>query len=301
MPEPNARAAAFAQRAQASVELAKNSLDPAEPGEVGSESNACELHRQACHWALCALIAEAEPAFQPEDSDRVWDSLADATLAQTVSTEARVEVLRRAVRSGSFVFFAELPPAEQAAHLAELSKLSQTLQKQLAERSVALDAVYLQRAWRLSLLGVFALCVALVPTVVRKVIDARTELNVNKPWRTSSQYEQVGCKSPAQKCPENTGFFFHTLNDATPWVEFDLGAAQKVSRVRVDNRPDCCSERADPLIIEVSTDQKHWRKVANHEGPFTTWDAKFNSVNARYVRVRLMRQEYFHLEAVHVY
>jgi hypothetical protein len=301
MPEPGPRAATFANRAHECVELAKNSLAPEQSGEVGSDGNACEIHRQACYWALCALSAQVDPELRPEEAERIWDALPEALLVQAAPNESRAEVLQHALRAGSFVYFAELPQFEQTVHLAELSKLSQALLKKLAERSVVIDAVYLQRAWRLAFLGVLALGVAMIPAVARRVIDARNELSVNKPWRTSSKYDVGNCKSPSQHCAESVGYFFHTLNDATPWVEIDLGTSQKVSKVRVENRSDCCSERADPLIIEVSSDQKHWRKVANHEGEFSTWEAKFNPVSTRYVRVRLMRQDYFHLDAVHVY
>ena len=300
MPEPGARAETFARRAHESVELAKNSLAPEQSGEVGSEGNACEIYRQASYWALCALSAPADPALRPDDSERIWDTLSEALLAQATSDETRGEALRHALRAGSFVYFAELPPAEQTRLLAELSKLSQLLLKKLAERSVALDAVYLQRTWRFALLGVLALCLALTPAVLKKVLEAHSELSVGKPWRTSSKYEG-GCKSPAQQCAENTGYFFHTLDDATPWIEFDLGSNQKISKVRVENRSDCCSDRADPLAIEVSGDQKHWRKVAQHSGDFTTWEAPFSPVNGRYLRIRLMKQGYLHFAAVHIY
>lgn len=299
MPEPGARAETFAKRAHESVELAKNSLAAA-PGEVGSESNACEIYRQACYWALCALRAQAEPNLQPDDSERIWNALAEPLLTQAATDETRAEALSRALRSGSFVYFAELTRAEQAQHLAELSKLAQLLLAKLAERSVALDAVYLQRSWRFALLGLLALCIALAPAMAKKVLEARSELSVGKPWRTSSKYDG-GCKSPAQQCAENTGYFFHTLDDPTPWIEFDLGSNQKISKVRVENRTDCCSDRADPLAIEVSTDQKHWRKVAQHQGDFTTWEAPFSPVNGRYLRVRLMKQGYLHFAAVHIY
>jgi len=300
MPAPGPRALTFEQRAQVSLELAKDALESNRPGEAGSEGNACEIYRQACYWALCALSAHADPRFRAEETERAWDSLRDEWLMQAAGDPERADSLRSALRSGSFVYFAELPAAEQRLKLAELSKLSQLLFAKLAERSVALDAVYLKRAWRLALLGLLALCVALTPALMKKVQDARSDLSVGKAWRTSSKYEG-GCKSPAQQCAENTGYFFHTQDDATPWIEFDLGSSQRVSKVRVENRSDCCSERADPLAIEVSNDQKHWRKVAHHQGDFTTWEAPFNPVNARYLRIRLLKQGYLHFAAVHIY
>ena len=276
-------------------------LEPAEAAEISAEGSACESYRQAIYWAQCALLARADPAFRPDDSELVWGSLDEAVVAAAASSEARVDGLQRALRSGSFVYFAELPAAEQSALLAELRKVTRTLQAKLAERSVALDAVYLQRAWRLGLLALLALCVALSPAVVKKVLEARSDLSSGKPWRASSKFGDGGCASPAQQCPESAGFFFHTNEEANPWVEFDLGSEKKVSKVRVDNRSDCCSDRADPIVIELGTDQKHWRRVARHDGEFTSWEATFSPASTRYVRVRLLKTNYLHLAGVHIY
>ena len=300
LPEAGDRASALAARARTSAELAKNMLASDEPGEISSEDSACEAYRQSSYWALCSLLAREEPTFQPEQGERIWATLDPALLAQAVSDEARIEGLQTALRSGSFVYFAELPKVEQQALLIELRKLSQALLTKLDERSVALDAIYLQRASRLALLALFAICVAVTPMIVKKRLQERSELANSKPWRASSALGE-GCTSPAQKCPESPNFFFHTLEEASPWVEFDLRASRKVTRVHVENRVDCCTERADPLVIEVSSDQKRWKRVARHEGVFTEWDAEFSPVQARYLRVRLLKQNYLHLVAVRIY
>lgn len=276
-------------------------LAPVEPGELSAEGSACESYRQASYWALCALLAKAEPGLSPDDAERIWGSLDEALLLKAASSAERVAGLQNALRSGSFVFFADLPASEQTLLLAELKKLTKALLAKLAERSVALDAVYLQRAWRLALLGLAALCVAMTPAVVKKVLEARSELSAGKPWRASSKLEGGGCTSPAQQCAESTGFFFHTVEETNPWVEFDLGSVQKISKVVVENRSDCCGDRANPLVIEVSTDQKHWKKIARHDGEFTSWQAQFSPVQDRYLRVRLLKQNYLHLNAVHIY
>ncbi|HKO49887.1 MAG TPA: discoidin domain-containing protein [Polyangiaceae bacterium] len=299
LPEPGERSLLLAQRARASAELARNMVMADEPGEIGSEGSACETYRQSIYWALCALLAQAEPAFEADEA-RIWDTLDESLLVEAASGEERLERLRSSLRTGSFVYFADLPAAEQQASLIELRKLSQALLVKLAQRSIALDAIYLERAWRLALLVLLALGVAMIPAAVRKVLEARAELT-SKPWRASSNHAGEGCKSPAQHCAESPNFFFHTQEEASPWVEFDLGMDQKVSKVRVDNRTDCCSERADPLVIEVSTDQKHWKRVSRHEGAFTTWEAKFSPVQARYLRVRLLKQNYLHLAGVHIF
>ena len=301
LPEPGERARAFAERARATAELAKNMLASDEPGEISSEDSACETYRQASYWALCSLLAKEDATLQADDSERIWATLDPALLAQATSDEARIEGLRTALRSGSFVYFAELPKVEQQTLLIELRKLAQALLVKLDERSIALDAIYMERGWRLALLALCAVAIALLPMIVKKQLQERAELANSKPWRASSALGTEGCTSPAQQCAESPNHFFHTLEEASPWVEFDLRAVQKVSKVRVDNRVDCCSERADPLVIEVSTDQKHWKRVARHEGVFTSWTAEFSPVQARYLRVRLLKQNYLHLSGVRIY
>jgi len=300
LPEPGARSVLFAERARASAELAQNTLMASEPGATRNEGSACETYRQSIYWSLCARLAQAQPAFEA-DGERVWDTLDGALLLEAASSEDRVERLRSALRTGSFVYFADLPAEEQQASLIELRKLSHALLVKLAERSVALDGIYQERAWRLALLAFFALGVALSPAILKKVVEARAELTLGKPWRASSTMVGNGCTSPAQQCAESPNFFFHTLEEASPWVEFDLGTNRKISKVHIDNRADCCSERADPLVIEVSADQKHWRKVSRHDGEFSSWEALFAPVNGRYLRVRLLKQNYLHLVAVHAY
>src|SRR5690606_38479561 len=107
-----------------------------------------------------------------------------------------------------------------------------------------------------------------------------------KPWTTSSAFAAVSCRSPAQKCPESPSFFFHTNDEDQPWVELDLGTAQRFSSVKVKNREDCCSERAVPLVVEVSSDGKQWKQLARKNEVFTTWTAEFSPVEGRWVRLR---------------
>jgi len=301
-PEPGERSRAFGRRAQTCADLAANLAEPTEPGEASAEGNALESYRQSSYWSLCALLAKTEPTLQPDDSARVWGTLDEALLSQAASSEPRVAGLQRALSAGSFVYFAELSADERTALLPELRKLAQALLAKLAERSAALDAVYQQRAWRLAFLGLLGFCLALTPAALKKVWEARSELSAGKPWRASSKLENGGgCNSPAQQCPESTGFFFHTNEEASPWVEFDLGKERKVSKVVVENRTDCCFDRANPLVIEVSADQKHWKKVARHDGEFTSWEAPFSPVQGRYVRVRLLKQSWLHFNAVRIY
>jgi hypothetical protein len=67
-----------------------------------------------------------------------------------------------------------------------------------------------------------------------------------------------------------------------------------------DRPRDGGAERAVPLILEVSNDGKSYRKVAERTRPFSTWNAKFESTDARYVRLRSPRKTMLHLERVSV-
>jgi len=68
--------------------------------------------------------------------------------------------------------------------------------------------------------------------------------------------------------------------------------------VLVDNRLDCCRERAIPLVVEVSTDQKEWRQVAVRHQLFDTWRADFPRVETRWVRLSVPRKTFLHLSRV---
>ena len=96
--------------------------------------------------------------------------------------------------------------------------------------------------------------------------------------------------------------FFHTREQANPWVEFDLERTVPISRIVVANRTDCCQERAIPLTIETSVDRRTWREIARRDDSFVTWDKTFLfRPHARYVRLRSMHVAAFHLARVEIH
>ena len=126
------------------------------------------------------------------------------------------------------------------------------------------------------------------------------DLAAGKPWTTSS----VGlvCDPAHKQCGgARTSILFHTLEDAEPWFEIDLGAVHELTRVEVQNRTDCCQERAVPLIIEVSLDHQHYRTVAHKFTSFEHWSQGFPATPGRYVRLRVTRRSVLHLDQVQVY
>jgi hypothetical protein len=126
------------------------------------------------------------------------------------------------------------------------------------------------------------------------------DLADGKPWAASSSwgpFARMGVMS-GDPMPEGR---FHTLEEQNPWFMLDLEKVQDVSAVRVDNRLNCCRERAVPLIMELSVDSVHWKRVAYQRAVFASFTATFPTTQARYVRLRVDRRTAFHLLRVAVF
>ncbi|HVR19725.1 MAG TPA: discoidin domain-containing protein, partial [Polyangiaceae bacterium] len=145
-----------------------------------------------------------------------------------------------------------------------------------------------RRSRRSIRLGGVALALAILVFAVFQTLawnENRRDLARRAAWTLSSNYPVAGCRSPAQICTESPNYFFHTLQEKNPSVTFDLRSKKGISTVVVENRLDCCPERAVPLVVSVSDDQKRWKEVARRRDTFTSWRAKFPRLRARYVRV----------------
>jgi hypothetical protein len=68
----------------------------------------------------------------------------------------------------------------------------------------------------------------------------------------------------------------------------------------VENRADCCKERALPLNFEVYRNGG-WQLVAQRRAPFSTWSYDLKPVRASRVRVLRPGQNFLHLKRISVY
>lgn len=162
------------------------------------------------------------------------------------------------------------------------------------ERLVA--ARQIRRMSRLFVVVTLALSVFLFAQRVLEPID----LAAGKPWRTSSKW--IDCDPSVGRCgPHVTRILFHTNEDDNPWFEIDLGTPTKFSSLTVVNRSDHMPERQVPLIVEVGDDRETWKEIARQDSLFTTWRVKVPDTTARFVRFRVPRRTYFHLEGVRVH
>lgn len=150
-------------------------------------------------------------------------------------------------------------------------------------------ALWRERAWR------WVQALLLVAGVVAGARELRLwlrpELAKAAPWHlSSSQFPDKASGRGFDRTSEGLpNMFFQTTNEASPWIEFDLGAPRDVTMVRVQNRLDCCRDWPVPLAVELSTDRARWTEVARRVEPFDTWRAVFPEARARYVRFRVPR------------
>lgn len=278
------RAKELERRARLAAELGRRALEPTEPLGPGAQGLAAELYRQSAHWALQALGAEP-----PRE-----------LLLHAAGGSEALATIRRAVSGGSFVDVFELPVRDQAELALTLRRFTQCLLDELDLPARAIDALWLHRAIALgAVLASFAVALG-AALWLGHWNELRSDLAAGSPWRASSSFGEMQCLSPDQRCENSPHFFVHTKKEKDPWVEIDLGAPRKFSAVRVNNRKDCCFDRAVPLVIEVSQDQKEWRQVARRKDAFTSFRADFAPVEARWVRLRVAKQSMLHVASVRV-
>jgi hypothetical protein len=118
-------------------------------------------------------------------------------------------------------------------------------------------------------------------------------------WRTSSAFGSYAPTGVGERWTGAGHVFFHTNEEPSPWIEFDLGAVVRLQSFAVFNRRDCCQDRAAPLVVEASADGASWIEVAKRTAAFDTWGEPL-SASARYLRFRATRTTYLHFARVEI-
>lgn len=273
------------QQAQLLVEVARRVAEPVEALPKGSRSAVIvSLYREAIFEALTAEElargGQAPGASLPE----VWAAAPPERLLKAAGDERSLEFVRVALLERSPAQFIEVTPDDAA----RVRAFAEALLWDLDAPTRAVEQVQVQRWTRVTLLLVLLVLAALgVRTLLRG-----PNLANPKVFKTSSTYPEC---TPPNRCGD---LFFHTQNQESPWIDFDLGAVKPVHQVEVTNRSECCAERAIPLIVEVSVDDKQWVQVARRDTDFTVWKASFPSQKARHVRFRVPRNTTLHFDEV---
>lgn len=291
-------------------EAAERTLRPAEPfSQPGNEGLACELYRQAIHFALLAHDAAAAEAAPPADDTAPVSDLASlfervdaGLLSRAAGGDAALAELRAELTGSTYLEFAALAPAAQKRLADRLDAFCRGVTEALEARRQRLERLWVRRIAHV--LALFAVLGAVLWGVraVSAWNERRNDLAVHASWKASSIYPAGGCKSPEQHCAGGENYFFHTNQETNPWIQFDLRKEREVSGVELENRLDCCPERAGVIVVEVSNDQRRWKQVARHTGEFTTLKKHFGTVKARYVRIVIPQQNaILHLSRVRIF
>jgi F5/8 type C domain len=285
------------QRAQLAAELAGRALDPVEPLRSGpSVPLALSLDREAAYWALLAQ----DTRYDARDLAGAMAVVPHDVLVYAAGDEHELVEVRSALVEQTFIDSA----AEPIDIVMRKAKTVRAFVDALIERAAGpaqqAERLLLERWLRVSMLLVSM--VAAVAIGSSYGIDAMRgpDLAAGKPWKTSSKAGD--CDAAQRRClGVATAILFHTVEEENPWYEIDLGSQQPFSKVEVQNRTDCCPERAVPLVVEVSNDGKKYTEVARKPDSFSYWVAELKSpAIARYVRLRVARRSLLHLERVSV-
>ncbi|HKY38373.1 MAG TPA: discoidin domain-containing protein [Polyangiaceae bacterium] len=286
------------QRAAIAVEVGEHILSPATSWAAGEANHlAAAMFAESIAWSLRRAGAAGEPHGGPDQPElaRLVESQRAALLTASGTLEGFEKVRRQLLERD---FEREASPRALANSARELGLVARRLLDQAGAKRQTVDTLWLQRTLRLALAVLPVVALVYVASVAPRALEARADLAVGKAWKTSSSHGP-DCVSPQQSCGQR--YFFHTHQNDGPWVEIDLARNERISKVRVLNRTDCCWERAAPLVIEVSTDRQNWKQVGKNTAAFRDWRATFEPTSARYVRLRVARRSVLHLDAVRVF
>lgn len=295
------------RRARLSLELARFAIE--QTFQNGSaEAVACELSREAVYWALLALRGLRTPnsgegaSLSPPRPTlaELWAGSEASLLARAAGGEAAADAIGSQLRESTFADLAELDSAARMRLTLDLRRVANAIIHEIDRADGEVDRIWTRRAVRVG--GALALVamVGVASMLLSAWLLQRRDLARGRPWTASSKFPDGGCASPLQSCPDSPSYFFHTLEDDNPWFLIDLQSTQRVSGIRVVNRLDCCNDRGVPLVVELSTDQKHWQRVARRAEEFSDWKSTFTPTPARWVRLTAQRRTLLHFSEVRV-
>ena len=283
----------YLRRAKVAFELGELALRPGNAVRSGSTApHAANLFRQSIYWALLADHPE-HAGFTPESLWAAADAEALSKLAQSDEERARLA----AAMSSTFIELADDSSLAKRATADQLRSAANRLLTRVQRVLWQLEWSKLKRVVRV----VTLLVACLVPVALAIALwPEKPDLAKGKPWHLSSIAAE--CHPEKSECGGvTTDILFHTKLENNPWFEYDFGAPLAFSSLTIKNRSDFGPERAVPLVVEVSNDDKKFQQIATRTDSFATWKPSFPTQHARYLRLRVARESMLHLEAVKVH
>lgn len=275
---PDGRRKGPAAQVDLLAEVARRVAEPVEPLPPGSRAAVqLALYRDTTYWALVAMRPDETSA---PDLATLWNETPPELLQEAAGGIEAAEAVRKTLADGEHAPLLEVTDEDAA----RAGKFVAALVALVDIPRRRMQRVRFQRGSRM---GLAAVALLLVAYGVRALILG-PNLVSGRPFRTSSSWAGCPCD----------GIFFHTEKENNPWLEYDLGKPKAFQSIEIKNRPDCCEERAIPLVLEVSNDRTNWTEVVRRDKEFTTWTAKFPRRTARYVRLRVPRITELHFKEV---
>ncbi|HOU89794.1 MAG TPA: discoidin domain-containing protein [Polyangiaceae bacterium] len=260
------------------------------------------LRRESVELLVAAQAARAGLTSEATPSAR-WSALLGHPVGRAavegISADDRA-LLDDAFAPDAAVRIAGLPKDRRASLGNALGLVTERLAEQLEREAQRVASILYQRWLRIAAAVVVLL--AIVAGLVMLVRSARPPENLarGKPVKVSSSNAKHGC-DPQQVVDGNRGGLgFHTNSEREPWVEVDLGSAKWVKKVVVYNR-ETNPARAVPLTLELATEPGQFQEVARRSEVFDVWTAEVPAQQARFVRLKLQKKEFFHLAEIEVY
>lgn len=124
------------------------------------------------------------------------------------------------------------------------------------------------------------------------------DLGARAKWQASSAFPDTPMSGEGTRSEKP--FFVHTQFQDGPWVSIDLGRTVRISKIVVENRADCCQERALPLDIEIP-EGTGWRQVCQRRSPFDSWSCHPRDTKTRTLRLRRPGVGALHLKRVAIF
>jgi hypothetical protein len=268
-------------RASRSLEMAGRALDP--NAACGPDLPLAEL--LLAHTLVAVAVVSSGDDTQYSASD-------------AIETLERSGLLARAAGSAGYGRSILAPVAEgrgQGTGGDELVEAEVLLGKllRLLREETAVPRTMRWLRWGFALLCAAAVTAAMTPTFVRLARGRYkwTASSASFDFATSGRLWDHGA----------SGLIFHSAFENAPWVSIDLLRTRSIHVVSIANRDDCCQQRCIPLVIEAAGDDGHFVEVARRKEAFSVWDAEFASRRARYVRLRVEGQTFFHLREIEIH
>jgi hypothetical protein len=177
---------------------------------------------------------------------------------------------------------------------------------QQAERAIRQFSRPLRRAaarvalWFLGLVAMLGVAVALL-SLVSPTVRARLfppDLGLTAKYRVSSTI--AGLPSTGIGTYARGEVFFHTNLEMRPHIDLDFGRPVRVRKVRIENRRDCCGERALPLDVKA-VGKNGERFLCQRRAPFEAWTCEVGGVRTSRLRIEVPGTSMLHLRSVEVY